>query len=195
MDNNQKFIYYKYALVGDSSVGKELLFKKLSKGDFSEKNISTIGSDKRTISFTNLDVEDFKGNKIKKSFEISLFDTAGQERFRSISKRYFKDSQGIILIYDITNRITFDHLEMWLSSIKEALSDWESSNYMIMILGNKLDLVNNNERKREVFIEEVEKKYRNSGIFIGGECSLKEFSDSQILEIIKNFTVKIFNKI
>ena len=166
MDNNQNFIYYKYALVGDSSAGKKLLFKKLLTGVFSEKNISTIGSDKRTISLTDIDVEDFKGNKLKKSFEISLVDTAGQERYRSITKNYFKNTQGIILIYDITDRITFDHLEMWLSSIKEDLSDWESSNYMIMILGNKLDLVNNNKREREVFIEEVEKKYGNSGIFI-----------------------------
>ena len=136
-----------------------------------------------------------KGNKIKKSFEISLFDTAGQERFRSMTKSYLRGAQGIILIYDITDRISFEHVEMWLSNIKETLSDWKTSNYLIMLLGNKLDLVENNVKEREVNIEEVEKKYGNSGIFIGGECSTKEFSQSQILDIIENFTIKVFNKI
>ena len=62
-----------------------------------------------------------KGNKIKKSFEISLFDTAGQERFRSMTKSYLRGAQGIILIYDITDRISFEHVEMGLSNIKETL--------------------------------------------------------------------------
>ena len=173
--------------------------------------------DKRTIYQINIDIEDFnysqinlnlfhkyyylniiwlKGIKIKKSFEISLFDTAGQERFRSMTKSYLRGAQGIILIYDINDRISFEHVEMWLSNIKETLSDWETSNnYLIMLLGNKLDLLENNVKERAVNIEEVEEKYGNSGIFIGGECSVKEFTDSQILDIIKNFTIKVYNKI
>ena len=98
-----------------------------------------------------------KGNKIKKSFEISLFDIAGQERFRSMTKSYLRGAQGIILIYDITDRISFELVEIWLSNIKETLSDWETSNYLIMLLGNKLDLVENNIKERAVNIEEVEK--------------------------------------
>ena len=91
------------------------------------------------IDFNDLEVE-FNGNKIKKSFKITLFDTAGQERYRSITNSYIKNTDGVILIYDITNKLSFEHVEEWLSSIKNNFSDWRKSDYLIMILGNKLDL-------------------------------------------------------
>ena len=156
-------IEYKFALIGDSSVGKTSIFRKISTGNFSDENIATIGTDKRTINYTDIDV-DIKGQIEKKSFEISLFDTAGQERFRSITKNYIKGSDGIILIYDITNKESFDHVETWLGNIKEILSDWKASNYLIMLLGNKLDLVNSGVAKRMVEIDDGQKKCNNSGI-------------------------------
>ena len=64
-----------------------------------------------------------------------------------------------------------------------------------MILGNKLDLLKENENLREVSIEEVKNKYESSGIIFGGEVSAKDFSDEQLLDIIKNFTITLFNKI
>ena len=63
-----------------------------------------------------------------------------------------------------------------------------------MLLGNKLDLVNEDENLREVSIEDVKNKYENSGIILGGEISAKDFSDEQLLDIIKTFTIKLFNK-
>ena len=193
MSDTNKVKEYKFALLGDSSVGKTSIFKKISTGKFTEQNIATIGTDKRTIDYNDLEVN-IKGVKSTKSFQISLFDTAGQERFRSITKNYFKDSDGIILVYDITSRITFDHVEIWLSSIKEVLSDWKTHDYLILLIGNKLDLVNNGEKEREVNIEEVNKKYGNSGIILGGECSAKEFSVEQFSDIFKELAIKIFNK-
>ena len=194
MAENNQIINYKFSLVGDSSVGKTSIFKKISTGIFFEQNISTIGTDKRTINFNDIEV-DIKGEKIKKSFEISLFDTAGQERFRSITKNYFKDADGIILVYDITSKNTFEHVETWLASIKEVLSDWKDHNYLILLIGNKLDLATSGEKEREVNIEDVNKKYGNSGIICGGECSAKDFTDEQFLDIFKDFAIKIFNKI
>jgi Ras-related protein Rab-1A len=187
-------IEYKFALLGDSSVGKTTIFKKISTGIFSEHNISTIGTDKRTIDFNDVEVN-IKGKKVKKSFQISLFDTAGQERFKSITKNYFKDADGIILLYDITNKITFDHVETWLASIEEVLSDWKTHNYLILLMGNKLDLATNGEKDREVNIEDVNKKYGDSGIILGGECSAKDFSDEQFLDIFKDLAIKIFDKV
>ena len=185
---------YKFALIGDSSVGKTSIFRKISTGNFNEENIATIGTDKRTINYTDIEVN-IKGQKEKKSFEISLFDTAGQERFRSITKNYIKGSDGIILIYDITNKETFDHVEGWLDNIKEILSDWKASNYSIMLLGNKLDLVNSGEAKRKVEIDEGQKKCNNSGIIWGGECSAKDFTVEQFSDLFKDLTINIFNKI
>ena len=194
MAEKNKLIEYKFALLGDSSVGKTTIFKKISTGIFSEHNISTIGTDKRTIDFNDVEVN-IKGKKVKKSFQISLFDTAGQERFKSITKNYFKDADGIILLYDITNKITFDHVETWLASIEEVLSDWKTHNYLILLMGNKLDLATNGEKDREVNIEDVNKKYGDSGIILGGECSAKDFSDEQFLDIFKDLAIKIFDKV
>ena len=194
MAEKNKLIEYKFALLGDSSVGKTTIFKKISTGIFSEHNISTIGTDKRTIDFNDVEVN-IKGKKVKKSFQISLFDTAGQERFKSITKNYFKDADGIILLYDITNKITFDHVETWLASIEEVLSDWKTHNYLILLMGNKLDLATNGEKDREVNIEHVNKKYGDSGIILGGECSAKDFSDEQFLDIFKDLAIKIFDKV
>ena len=194
MAEKNKVIEYKFALLGDSSVGKTTIFKKISTGIFSEHNISTIGTDKRTIDFNDVEVN-IKGKKVNKSFQISLFDTAGQERFKSITKNYFKDADGIILLYDITNKITFDHVETWLASIEEVLSDWKTHNYLILLMGNKLDLATNGEKDREVNIEDVNKKYGDSGIILGGECSAKDFSDEQFLDIFKDLAIKIFDKV
>ena len=189
-----KNIEYKFALIGDSSVGKTSIFRKISTGNFSDENIATIGTDKRTLNYTEIEVNN-KGKKEKKSFEISLFDTAGQERFRALTKNYIKGSDGIILIYDITNKESFDHVEKWLEDIKEILSDWKSSSYSIMLLGNKLDLVNSGEEKRMVDINEGQKKCNNSGIIWGGECSAKDFTLEQFSDLFKDLTINIFNKI
>ena len=194
MANGNKVIDYKFALLGDSSVGKTSIFKKISTGIFFDQNISTIGTDKRTINYTDIEVE-INGVKVKKSFEISLFDTAGQERFRSITKNYFKDADGIILVYDITSKITFEHVEIWLASIKGVLSDWKDHNYLILLIGNKLDLATSGEKQREVNIEDVNQKYGDSGIILGGECSAKDFTDEQFKDLFKDLAIKIFNKV
>lgn len=193
MANSQKNIVYKISLLGDSQVGKTSIFKKMYTGDFSI-SVATIGVEKRTFFFNDIDV-DIKGKQEKRSFEIHIFDTAGQERYRSLAPNYIKGSDGVILIYDITKKESFDHVEEWLSSVKEIIADLNKNDYLIMILGNKLDLLKENENLREVSIEEVKKKYENSNIILGGEVSAKDFSDEQLLDIIKNFTITLFNKI
>ena len=191
MKDKKDIIKYKFALFGDTQVGKTAIFHKISTGIFLDNNLSTQGTDKEVINYTDLEI-DINGNKIKKSFKITLFDTAGQERYRSITNSYIKNTDGVILIYDITNKLSFEHVEEWLSSIKNNLSDWRKSDYLIMILGNKLDLAS---KVREVNFEEVKNKYENSGIILGGEYSAKDFSDIQLLDIFKNFTIRLFKKI
>ena len=80
-------IEYKILLLGDNNVGRKSLFKKILTEEFSEKNVSTIGMDRRII---QLDV-DIQENQttITKSFDISIVFTAGQDRFKSITKTYF----------------------------------------------------------------------------------------------------------
>ena len=86
---------YKMTLLGDTGVGKTSLFKKLVKGTYEEKTISTIGIDKKSLNF-QINTSDGE-----KEAEITLFDTAGQEKFRSISVSYFRESKGLVMVYDI----------------------------------------------------------------------------------------------
>ena len=87
---------YKIILLGDSTVGKTCLFRKISTGKFYEKNICTVGIDKKTIDI-NCELDEETRNVI-----INLIDTAGQERFRSITKSYYKGSDAAIILYYIT---------------------------------------------------------------------------------------------
>ena len=194
MKDKKEIIKYKFMLLGDSDVGKTAFFHKLSKDEFIQLTVSTQGTDYMPITFNDLDV-DINGIKEKKSFNITLYDTAGQERYRSVTTNFIKHANGVILIYDITSRNTFDHVDEWLTSIQEVLSDWEKNDYLIMLIGNKLDLANEDETKRQVNIEEVNNKYENRGIMLGGECSAKDFSKSQIEDLFKNFTINLYNKI
>ena len=194
MEGTSSVINYKFALLGDSMVGKTSIFKKISTGNFYTESIATIGTDKRTMDYNDIEIE-INGKIEKKNFSVSLFDTAGQERFRSITKNYVKGSDGIILIYDITNRESFEHVETWLNSIKEVLSDWKASDYLIMLLGNKLDLVEQEEIDRKVEINEAKNKCGNSGIQWGGECSAKTFTDSEFINLFQGFAVNIYKKL
>ena len=111
-----------------------------------------------------------------------------------MTKNYINGADGIILVYDITKKSSFEHIEIWLKSIIEILSDWKNSDYLIILLGNKLDLINPKE-EREVETEEGQKLCDDKGIIWGGECSAKDFTDAQFIDLFKDFTLKLFKKI
>jgi len=192
MKDIKEIINYKFTLLGDSDVGKTAIVHKVLNDQFSNKGISTSGIDLFPINFNDLDV-DINGIKEKKSFNITLLDTP--ERFKNVTNNNIQKSNGIILIYDITNRNTFDHVDEWLDRIRENLSDWKKADYLIMLIGNKLDLVNEDKTKRQVNIEEVNDEYENRGIILGGECSAKDFSKSQLEDLLKKLTINLYNKI
>ena len=190
-DNNT--IKFKILLLGDSSVGRRSLFKKLTSGVFMENAIATIGVDRRSF---NVEIEVTENEKkVKKLVNISLVNTAGQDRFRTITKSYIKGSDGTILMYDLTNKESFAHVENWINIIYEAIGNMENSPYLIMLLGNKLDLIENKEKEREVKLEEGENKCKEHKIMWGGECSVKDFSLDKFKEIISNFVTDIYGKI
>ena len=195
-EDEPESIIYKIILIGDSSVGKTCLFKKITTGTFSEKIISTIGMDRKSLSF-KIPIKDDKGNEIEKNFEIQLWDTAGQDRFRSITKQYFKDSQGLFLLYDITNKETFDNLDKWIYGVRENLGGEKNNKnkYIIVLLANKLDLVKENPEMRKVEEKEAMDKCQEFDIIWGGECSAKDFTMEELEEKFKFYTKEIYNKI
>ena len=191
MAKEETDLTYKLILIGDSSVGKTCIFKKINTGEFTEKSISTIGMDRRTLFF---DIKIKENNEeITKKCQVHLWDTAGQERFRSVTNSYYKSSQGLILIYDITKKETYDNLDSWIDSVKSSLGD--NNDYMIVLLGNKLDIAQASPESREVTTEEGETKSKENGIYWGGECSAKDFTEEQLKELFTKFTQEIYKKV
>ena len=182
-------IDYKVVLIGNTAVGKTSLFKKLTTGQFSEKNISTIGMDKKT-----LQVEIESNNEIK-PVEISLVDTAGQERFRAITKNYFKESDGILLLYDVTNIESFKNVEIWIDSIHESIGNHKDSKYIIFLIGNKIDLIGIDGRERMVTEDDAKKICEEKSLVWGGECSVKNIEFSELQEKFKNYVKVIYDKV
>ena len=131
---------FKIVLIGDTSVGKTNILSKYLKGEFDPKSKSTVG--------VEFGVKNFKiENNIVK---VQIWDTAGEERYRSITNAYYKGAKGSLLVYDITNKKSFENVEKWISDLK-ANADEDIS---MILLGNKTDL----EDKRVVSTEEGKNK-------------------------------------
>ena len=190
---DDKKIEYKVILIGNTAVGKTSLFKKLTSGQFSEKNISTIGMDKKSL---QVEIEVNENNtKVNKNIEISLVDTAGQERFRAITKSYFKESDGILLLYDITNKDSFKNVETWINSINESLGNHRNSKYIIILIGNKIDLIGVDGKEREVTEEEGENTCKEKDLIWGGECSVKNIEYDELQQRFQNYVKLIYDKV
>ena len=157
MAENTSEITYKILLLGDSSVGKTCFLKRYTDNTFQDAYLSTIGFD---FKFKSVPLK--SGKKVK----VQLWDTAGQERFRTIAKSYYKGAHGIILIYDVTNRKTFENIRKWLNQIKEETSNKIS----IILVANKIDC---DEDLRVVSKEEGEDLAKNAGLPIY-EASAKD---------------------
>ena len=179
---------YKMIILGDSSVGKSSLFKKLITEKFDPKIISTIGIDRRTLPIT-INTPD----EGEKEIDITLYDTAGQERYRTLSINYFRDSQGLLIVYDITQNDTFQNIESWLDNIKETLG--ENDDYLMILLGNKLDLINDNPSKRAVTVEDAKNFCQKNKLFWGGECSIKDIEIEDLKDLFKGFIEEVYSKI
>lgn len=116
----------KLLMIGDSGVGKTCLLLRYANDSFSNTFITTIGID---FKIKQLQLGD-------KKVKLQIWDTAGQERFRTITTSYFRGAQGILLVYDVTDRHTFESLRNWVSQIQQHA---DISVNMILI-GNKCDM-------------------------------------------------------
>ena len=129
----------KILTLGETQVGKTSIVLRYSEDKFNYNKIATIGID-------------FKIKVIRKGNEkikVSIYDTAGQERFQNIVKHYYKGANGVLLVYDITKRDSFKKLEFWIEDLKENADNID--NLFIYLIGNKNDM----ENKREVSYQEA----------------------------------------
>ena len=177
-EGKQKELLYKILLLGDSSVGKTCFLMRYADNTFQEIHMSTIGLDYK---LKNVQIDDGKIVKIQ------IWDTAGQDRFRSITKNYYKGAHGIILIYDVTSRKTFENVKNWVTQIKEEVSD----KVTIILVGNKID----DESNRKVSTEEGEQMAKECGLnFFETSAKSGINIDTTFNELVKK-TVETYSKI
>lgn len=117
----------KLLMIGDSGVGKTCLLLRYANDSFSPTFITTIGID---FKIKNIEIDD-------KRVKLQIWDTAGQERFRTITTSYFRGAQGIVLVYDVTDRRSFESIRNWISQIQQHADVHVNK----ILVGNKCDML------------------------------------------------------
>ena len=156
--------FIKIVIVGQSSVGKTALINQYMNKIFIDAAITTIGTDKF------IKIEKINNSEIK----LNIWDTAGQERFRSLSPLFLKGSNIVIMVYDITNKESFDELDtFWLEKIKD-----NTKNIILGLAANKSDLY----ESEVVTIEEAKNFAKNNNAFFF-ETTAKNYESTRLLFI------------
>ena len=145
---------FKYIIIGDSGVGKSCILLQFAQNEFDINKENTVG-----VEFGNK-VVTVNGTKVK----LQIWDTAGQEQFKSITRSYYRAVAGALLVYDVTDRETFENVKNWLEEARVNANP----ELVIMLCGNKVD-----KDDRQVPAEEGLKLARDNGILFR-ECSAKE---------------------
>jgi Ras-related protein Rab-2A len=186
----------KLVCIGDSGTGKSSLTIRLCEGRFSPHHDVTIGVEfgsrivpvgppnaeppkpKPSISRDPSQVEISSGlpeprravpEVEQKHMKLSLWDTAGQETYKSVTRSYFRGASGALLVFDISRRPTFAHVQDWLNDLRQIAEP----DIVVVLVGNKSDLAAGDENKREVTKEEAEEWAKKNGVLEYVETSAK----------------------
>ena len=184
MANNQEYDYlFKLLLIGNSSVGKSSLLFRFVENVWDDNFVPTIGVDfVRNIYLIylyilqKLKTLEVNGKKVK----LQIWDTAGQERFKNITASYYRGGNGVLVVYDITDRDSFENLNSWLIEIEKNAN----KNVYKLLIGNTCDL----EDKRKVTYQEGKDFATSNGMqFI--ETSAK--NDTKVKDAFELLTQEI----
>ena len=157
-------------VIGDSSVGKTSLITRYTNGTFKEEYLATVGLDyySKVQTINN------------QTINIKLWDTAGQERYKALTQNYFRNAEGVLLTYDVTNSDSFNNLKYWIGSIK---TNMEGKNIFLplIIVGNKIDM----EDSREITKDDAD-KFASDNNYKYFETSAKtgEGVDDAIIDLV-----------
>ncbi len=165
---------FKYIIIGDSGVGKSCLLLQFTDKRFESMHDLTIG-----VEF-GARVIPVNGQEVK----LQIWDTAGQESFRSITRSYYRGAVGALLVFDVTKRETFEHVQMWLD---DALTNCYTP-LTVMLVGNKIDLAN----QRVVSKEEAEEYAKKKGItYMEASAKTAENVDSAFIQTAQTIFKKV----
>ena len=143
MDSNSQFVERsaKVLVIGNSSVGKTSLILRYLDNFYCDNFLPTVG-----IDFKSKTVN-YKGNTIK----LHIWDTAGQEKYRTLTANYFNGAQAVIFVFDVFDRLSFNKLQEWIADTQRKVQN----KFIGVIVGNKIDLV----EEQEVEVQEEEAYY------------------------------------
>ncbi len=137
---------YKILVLGDAAVGKTNFLIRFTENTFADNYINTIGFDYRSEIIT-ID---------EKKVKLQIWDTAGQDRYRSMTKNLYHKAQGVVLMFDVTCESSFNSIKSWLKSIKDMSGD----KMTIVLVGNKID----DEKNRKISEEEAKELANENGL-------------------------------
>lgn len=140
----------KLVLLGEAAVGKSSIVLRFVSNDFSENKEPTIGAAFLT---QRVNINDH-------TVKFEIWDTAGQERFASLAPMYYRNAQAALVVYDITKPQSFIKARHWVKELHEQAN----KNIIIALVGNKVDILENNESERKVAREEAEKLAEEEGL-------------------------------
>ena len=173
--------YIKFIVIGSSGVGKTAILTRLVSNTFSDDTTSTVG-----VEFVSSEVT-IDGKNIK----LQIWDTAGQERFRAIAKNYFHSAAGVILVFDLTSRKSFDDLTQWMNDVHQHCDQ----NIVVTLVGNKCDLKDDrciSENEAKDFAESHHLEYIETSALNGN--NIKYVFESTATGALKNLTVQAKNQ-
>ena len=125
-------------VIGDSTVGKTSILGRYTNGVFNANYLATVGLD-------NFTKDEIINNK---TVRIKIWDTAGQEKYHSLAKGFFRNAQGIMVVFDVTNIETYENVKYWTQSIKTHMGS-DIDKISVIIIGNKIDSKDREVNKKE----------------------------------------------
>ncbi len=166
---------FKVILIGESGVGKSSIMTKFITNEFKSAYQSTLGIEFKVKEML-IDNEIYA--------RLRIWDTCGQERFRAITRQYFQNAQGVLLVFDLTSKDTVKKLNDWLNDLNQHVTE----DCVIFVIGNKLDI-----KTRDISISEEAKQFANDKKLNYFEVSAK--TGSGIANIFEKMTRKIVNNV
>jgi len=160
---------YKVVLVGDATVGKTHLLSRYVKGTLPKQPTATIG-----VEFATRTIPLAIGGTVK----AQIWDTAGQERYRAITSSHYRRAVGALLVYDVTRQATFQNCLKWL----EELRTNAEPDIVILLVGNKVDLVEKDPSARQVYYDAAAEFAKTHGLFFSEASAVTSYNVKHIFE-------------
>jgi small GTP-binding protein len=161
----------KLIVIGDSGTGKSCLLHRFIEDTFSEDQMQTIGIE------YGAKIIDLGGAKVK----LQIWDTAGQERYKSVTRSYYRGAMGCLIVYDVTNRSSYENVPQWLSDVRQLAGN----DVVVMLIGNKIDLAKSNKSRAVQHNEASLYAQQNGLLHFETSAASGEFVTEAFLKVAK----------